>query len=144
MKRAAAAVAVVAIALAYLAGFWPQRRQLTEAREQLQTLQERLTAAESRLRLAALLGQLLRLSDAVAVKNYGDAATLSSGFFDAVRTEVSRTDHAEVRATLQQILDSRDRVTTAIAATEPTLGTVLEAHERTLRQTLGYPVSASS
>jgi hypothetical protein len=144
MKRAAAIVALLVMAIAYLAGFWPQHRQLVEAREQIRVVQEQLSDAEARLRLADLLGQLLRFSDAVAAKNYGEASTLSSGFFDSVRSEISRTNRTDVRASLQQILDSRDRVTTAIAGTDPTLDSVLKAHERTLRQALGYPVAASS
>ena len=144
MKRAAAGIAILVIAIAYLAGFWPQHRELREARDQIRDLQERLSAADSRLRLADLLGQLLRLSDAFAAKNYAEAATLSSAFFDSVRAEVSRADRTDVRATLQQILDSRDRVTTAIAGTDPALGSVLKAHERTLRQALGYAIGAPS
>ena len=69
------------VALVYLAGFWPQHRQLTDAQTESRRLQERLTSAEGRVRLAEVLGQLLRLSDAVTTRNYGEAATLSSSFF---------------------------------------------------------------
>ena len=144
MKRAAALVVIVLVAIAYIAGFWPQHRQLTDARGQIQSLRDRLTAAEARLRLADVLGQLLRLSDAVAAKNYGEAATLSSSFFDAVRAEATRADGPDVRATLQDILKTRDRVTTAIVGTDPALPSVLKEHERTLRRALGYPVGGTS
>jgi hypothetical protein len=144
MTRPVAIVGIVAIAVAYFIGFWPQYRQLTAARTQVETLQASVTAAEARLRLADVLGHLLRLSDAVDARNYGDAAMLASTFFDSVRTEVSRADDPEARATLQRILDTRDRVTTAIAAMDATLPSALKQHERALRQALGFAVSAAS
>lgn len=143
MKKAATiAIAVlVVVALAYFAGYWPQHQQMTDAQAQLQEAQNRLAAAEGRIRLGEVLGQLLRLSDAVAAKNYGEAATLSSSFFDSVRIEVSRADRPDAIATLQAILQSRDQVTTAIAGTDPSLSTVLKEQERSLRLALGYPVA---
>jgi hypothetical protein len=143
MKKAAALAVIVLVAVAYLAGYWPQHRQLTEARAQVEQLQSRLDAAEARLSLAEVLGQLLRLSDADAAKNYGEAAALSSSFFDAVRAEASRTTSPDTRTVLEDILNTRDRVTTAIAATDPMLGQVLDAHEGRLRQALGFPIASS-
>jgi hypothetical protein len=142
MKRILALGVVVLVALAYLAGFWPQHRQLTDLETQNRTLQERLTSAEGRVRLAEVLGQLLRLSDAVAAKNYGEAATLSSTFFDSVRAEAARADQPTVKEALDTILRTRDQVTTAVAQTDPSLSLALKEHERTLRRALGYAVSA--
>lgn len=140
MRRAILSVVVVLIAVAYIAGFWPEHRQLTDVRSQLQETQMRLAAADGRLRLAEVLGRLLTLSDAVAVKNYGEAATLSSSFFDAVRAEASRAEQPDVTTSLRAILNVRDQVTTAIAAADPSLSTVLKEQERSLRRALGYPV----
>jgi hypothetical protein len=61
-----------------------------------------------------------------------NAATLSSSFFD----------HA--REALNSLLRTRDQVTTAIAQTDPSLSASLKAHERSLRQVLGYPVDGAS
>lgn len=144
MKRLLAIIVVVVVALAYLAGFWPQHRRLIDAQAQIQMLEGRLAAAEGRVRLAEVLGQLLHLSDAVTAKNYGEAATLSSSFFDSVRFEASRTDQSGVKDALEGILKARDQVTTAIAGTDPTLSASLKEHERTLRRVLGYSVSATS
>ena len=141
MKRLLAIAVVVLVALAYLAGFWPQHRQLTERQAQSRALQERLTSADGRVRLAEVLGQLLRLSDAVTARNYGEAATLSSTFFDSVRAEASRTDQPAVKEALENILRTRDQVTTAVAQTDPSLSVALKEHERTLRRALGYSVS---
>ena len=115
MKRLLAIAVLVVVALAYLAGFWPQHRRLTDAQAQIRTLEGRLAAPEGRVRLAEVMGQLLRLSDAVTVRNYGEAATLSSSFFDSVRLEASRTDEPDVKDDLEGILKTRDQITTAIA-----------------------------
>jgi predicted negative regulator of RcsB-dependent stress response len=144
MKRMLAIVVVVVVALAYLAGFWPQHRQLNDAQAESRRLQERLTSAEGRVRLAELLGQLLRLSDAVTARNYGEAATLSSSFFDSVRAEAARADQPAVKEALETILRTRDQVTTAIAQTDPSVSVSLKEHERTLRRALGYSVNAPS
>jgi hypothetical protein len=143
MKRAILIAVVIAVGLAYLAGFWPQHRQLSDVRAQLQETQARLAAAEARIRLGEMLGRLLALSDAVGAKNYGQAATLSSSFFDAVRTEATRAPLPAVTSTLQEILNARDRVTTAIAGTDPALTGILKEEERSLRRVLGYPVDGS-
>lgn len=143
MKRAILIAAVIVVGLAYLAGFWPQHRQLSDVRRQLQETQARLTAADARIRLGDVLGQLLALSDAVAAKNYGQAATLSSTFFDAVRNEAAQAPQPEVTSTLQTILNARDRVTTAIAGTDPGVTSILKEQERSLRRVLGYPVSGA-
>ncbi|OFW26843.1 MAG: hypothetical protein A3H97_15000 [Acidobacteria bacterium RIFCSPLOWO2_02_FULL_65_29] len=141
MKRAITIAVLVVVALAYIAGYWPQHQRLTDAQAQLQETQNRLAVAEGRIRLGEVLGQLFRLSDAVAAKNYGEAATLSSSFFDSVRVEASRADKPDVMATLQAILNTRDQVTTAIAGMDLSLSTVLKEQERALRLALGYPVT---
>lgn len=140
MKRAIPIAIFVVVVIAYVAGYWPQHRRLTDAQTQLQETQNRLAVAEDHIRLGEVLGHFFRLSDAVAAKNFGEAASLSSVFFDSVRLEASRADKADVRATLQGILTTRDRVTAAIAGTDPSLSTVLKEQERALRLALGYPV----
>ena len=146
MKRivAMAASAVVVVTLVYLAGAWPARRQLTDAQRANSALQGRLASAEGRIRLGELLGRLLNLSDAIDARNFGAAARLSSSFFDAVREETPRADQASVRQALDAILQTRDRVTTAIAQADPALPALLTEQERTLRRTLGYLDDASS
>ncbi len=143
MKKSWLGVGAALIVLAFLVGFWPQYRQLTASRETAGTLQTQLDAAEARLRLGDVLGHLLRLSDAVHMKNYGEAATLSSIYFDAVRQEASRAS-SDNSAVLRSILGSRDQVTTAIAATETGLDVTLREQERQLRRALGYPTADAS
>lgn len=143
MKNIWLGVGAAIIVVAFVAGFWPQHRQLTTSQATVATLQAQLGAAEARLRLAAVLGQLLRVQDAVRSKNYGDAANLSSAYFDAVRQETARAD-AETRGVLDGLLKSRDQVTTSIASTDAGLDVTLRLHERQLRRALGYPTSDAS
>jgi predicted negative regulator of RcsB-dependent stress response len=143
VKRIWLGVGVTLIVLAYFGGFWPQHQQLTASQTLAGTLQNQLAVAEARIRLGQILGQLLRLSDAVRTKNYGEAATLSSAYFDAVRAEASRTS-AEGAAALNSILNSRDQVTTAIAGTDAQLEITLREHEQQLRRALGYPTGNPS
>jgi hypothetical protein len=86
---------------------------------------------------------LLRLSDAVRAKNYSEAATLSSAYFDAVREEAARAN-ADAAVPLNIILKSRDQVTAAIAGTDAGLDVTLREHEQQLRRALGYPTSTPS
>lgn len=144
MRKIAIVGVAVLVVVTFLAGFWPQHRRLTESQDQVRRLQERLTAAETRVRLGEILGQLLQLSDAVRAKNFGQAATLSSAFFDAVRQEVSRANPPEANSALNSILQTRDRVTTAIAGTDAGLESILRKHEEALRRALGYPTSGPS
>jgi len=142
MKRMA--LAIVGAIVVFLAGYWPQHSQLTAARAEVQQLGARLATAESRVRLGDLLGRLLRTSDAVSAKNYGEAAGLSSAFFDAVRQETTATPANDAASVLRTLLQTRDRVTTMIAATDPGLPGLLKDHERSLRRALGYPIGDSS
>ncbi len=140
MKKTWLGLGAASIVLVFLAGFWPQHRQLTASQAAATALRAQLDAAEARIRLSEVLGQLLRLSDAVRSKNYGEAASLSSRYFDTVRQEASRAGE-ETRGVLNGILGSRDQVTTAIAATDAGLELTLRDHERRLRRALGFPTS---
>lgn len=143
MKKSWLGIGAALIVIAFLVGFLPQYRQLTASRETTATLQTRLDAAEARLRLVDVLGHQLRLSEAVQARNYGEAAALSSAYFDAVRQEASRAG-GDTSAVLSSILASRDQVTAAIAGTDPNLELTLREQQRQLRRALGYPTGGTS
>jgi hypothetical protein len=132
-------VVVVLVAAAYVAGFWPQRERVSALQAENVTLQQRVEAAEARVRAGVLLGELLALKEAVQDMNYGQARGMSSPFFEHVRAEAGRTTDAGLKQALESILALRDRVTVAITQGDAaTLGHLREAESR-LRQALGYP-----
>jgi hypothetical protein len=144
MRRLLAGGLVLIVVGAFLAGFWPQYRRASDARSELEALQNRLALVEGRDRLASLLGRLLQLSDAIGARNFGEAAGVSSMFFEEVRVEASRANQPDVAQTLEAIHQTRDQVTTAIAQTDPSVAVLLKDHERTLRRALGYSIDGGS
>lgn len=138
--RAWLLVGIVLIAGAYMAGYWPERQRLQEAEVQVAAIEARAAEAERQVRLAELLGLLLRLSDAVEALNYGDASAQATRYFDRVATEIPLAGQPDVQTALQDIHQTRDRVIAALARAEaPVVGT-LRQQEHALRRALGYPV----
>jgi hypothetical protein len=142
MKRIVVITIVVLLGVAYLAGYWPEHSQLKTARTTLDELQPQLANAEVQVRLGQVLGQQMRLADAITVRNFGEATDLSTAFFDRVQQEAARTTNADARQALDTILQTRDQVTTAIARTDLSVGETLRQQEIVLRRALGYPVPA--
>ncbi len=147
MKRVLAVVIVLLIAGAFVAGYWPQRERLvqaraeaTELRRQLSEVGSRVAEAEAKARLGRLFGQFLALQDAVVAGNYGEAQALSSPFFDRARDEAAKTADASARTALDAVLMRRDTVTAGLARSEGSVREVLVPIERELRRALGYPV----
>ena len=132
-------VVVALVAAAYVAGFWPQRERISALQAENVTLQQRVAAAEARVRAGVLLGELLTLKEIVQDLNYGQARGLSSPFFEHVRAEAGRTTDAGLKQALESILAVRDPLTVALTQGDAAaLGHLREA-ERGLRQALGYP-----
>jgi len=147
VKRVLAVLVALMIAGAFVAGYWPQRERLAQARaeaaelrRQLSEVGSRAAEAESKARLGRLFGQFLALQDAVTAGNYGEAQSLSSPFFDRVRDEAAKTGDASARTALDAVLMRRDTVTAGLARSEGAVREVLIPIERELRRALGYPV----
>lgn len=137
-KRARPVAVVALIGGAFLAGYLPERRVRVAAEQQSEALQQRLAAAETRLRIGRLLGDALTLSEVAMRRNYGQAQELSSAFFDRVRVEATETGDEAFRRVLTDILARRDAVTIALTKAEPAVVDVLHAIELALRRALGY------
>ena len=147
MRRVLAALVVLLIAGAFVAGYWPQRERLlqaqaeaVEARRLLSEARSQVAEAEAKARLGLLFGQFLALQDAVVTGNYGEAQALSSPFFDRVRDEAGKVTDASARTALDAVLMRRDTVTAGLARSETSVREVLVPIERELRRALGYPV----
>lgn len=121
MKRFVIPLVLALIVAAYIVGYWPQHRRLTESQKSLQGVGAQLADAQDRLRICGLQNRLLSLTEKVAEKNYGDAQKLSSDFFDGVRAEIAQTEKVELKSALEPILGMRDSVTAGLANGDPAI-----------------------
>lgn len=134
----------VLLAAAYVAGFWPQRERVSALSAENAALQQRLEAAEARVRGGALLGELLTFEEVVQAMNYGQARGLSSPFFEHVAAEAARTPDAELKQALAAIMARRDPMTVALTQGDPAALVYLSEAETRLRRALGYPAPAAA
>jgi hypothetical protein len=138
--RALSMTAIILIVIAFLIGYWPQRQSRIAAERELVAVSDRLAEVEDRMAIAGLLGQLLMVRDMVAAQNYGSSAQLSSAFFNAVREHAGRTRRPGMAAVLQNILNQRDLVTSALARGDAAVAGTLRQMEMDLRNGLGFEV----
>src|SRR5918996_6347511 len=131
-KALIASVAAMLIAAAYGFGYYSEHRPRRAAENQVAALQQRVTAAEARLRLGALLGQVLTLKELALRQDYGQALERSSQFFNTVRTEMLADVGLQER--LNEVLGERDKVTAALAKGDPTVVEILHGIELRLRR----------
>lgn len=115
MKRLGWILFLLLLAVAYLAGYWPQHRNFREAQGKFNAVSARLADAESRIRLCKLQNDLIALVRKTAEKNYGEAQAFSTKFFDQVVAEARQTENQKLKSSLESILQSRDAVTAALA-----------------------------
>jgi hypothetical protein len=135
-------LAVVALAVAYFAGYWRESRRAAALDAEKAQVQQQLQVAEAKVRAAQLLGELLTLKETVQEMNYGQARGLSSPFFDHARAELARTSDGAVKQALEAIQGMRDPVTVALTQGDGAALNHLRDAERRLRTALGYPVPA--
>jgi hypothetical protein len=143
-KRNAVIVVVVLIGGAFLAGYLPQHRVRTAAEQQSLAFREQFEAADARVRMSRLLGQVLAIEEVVMRQNYGQAQEMSSAFFDEVRAQTAATPMDEFRSVLQDVLSRRDSVTASLTKADSGVGDVLHMIEVQIRRALDYPVPQDS
>jgi hypothetical protein len=132
-------VVVVLLAVAWAAGFWPERSARNQAAARQAQVEKELAECQQRVRLAAVLGRALALRDAVNANNFGIAQGLSSPFFDAVRDEANRAAGTPYRPVLEETLAARDAVTVGLSRADPAVQETVRRIELRLRGALGYP-----
>jgi hypothetical protein len=136
----------VVVAVAYLAGYWPERRQRLAAETQAGQLQATAAAAEARVRTGELLGRVLTVKELAMRQDYGQALERSSALFDAIRNEAVTIPDTQLRDGLNGALGTRDSITARLAKGEPAAVELLHDIELELRRALGYemPPAANS
>ena len=132
MRRLVVIIGLLLIVAAYVFGFWPQYQDARQARMELQSVNGQMHQAQARLALCVLQQRLLALIQQASAKNYGDAATLSTQFFNQVSEESRRQTDPGVKAKLSSILKQRDAVTSDLAKADPASVTLLNGIESTM------------
>jgi len=130
---------LVLVAAAYSFGWWPEHQRAGALEAERGLLQQRAEAAEARVRVAAVLGDLLTLREVVAEMNYGQARQLSTPFFEKARAEAARNPDPALKSALESLQPLRDPVTVALTQGDARALTLLREAERSLRVALGYP-----
>ena len=112
-------IVIALMALSFGGGFWLEHGQAASARHNLNAANAQLAQDNSRLAQCQLQDQLLTLVEDTANKNYGEAAALSTKFFNNVNDELPRVNQPNVKSTLQSILAQRDQATGELAKGDP-------------------------
>jgi hypothetical protein len=112
-------IVLVLMALSFGGGFWLEHGKAESVQSKLNATTAELTKANDDVRLCRLEDELLTLTEDTANKNYGDAATASTEFFNHLSAEISQTSQPAAKSAMQSILGQRDQVTAEIAKADP-------------------------
>jgi hypothetical protein len=125
MKKFLVIAILVLLGAAYLAGYWPQHKQLRAAEQSSAQAQEQLASVQAVARVCRLENDLLALIGQTENQNYGEARNLSNVFFDDVRKEADRPQNAAFKSDLEAVLAQRDAITAGLARTDSATTTTL-------------------
>ena len=136
-------IVLVLMALSFGGGFWWDHGRAESAQGKLDSANAQLAKASDDLRLCRLQDELLTLVEDTANKNYGDAATASTQFFNQLSAEIALTNQPAVKSAMQSILGQRDQVTAEIAKADPASHDIFVQMSATLHHAL-QPVFSNS
>ncbi len=136
-------VVLVLMALSFGGGFWWEYSRARSVQTELSSANAQLAQANDTVRLSRLQDELLTLVEDTANKNYGDAATASTAFFNHLNDELSRTTQPNAKSAMQSILAQRDQVTADLAKADPAsrdmFAQMSAAFHHALQPVLGAP-----
>jgi hypothetical protein len=136
-------IVIVLMALSFGGGFWWEHNRAGSVQSQLDSANAQLAKANDDVRLCRLQDELQKVVEDTANKNYGDAATASTQFFNHLSAEVALTSQPAVKSAMQSILAQRDKVTAQIAKADPashdTLVQMSAAWHQAIQPVLGNP-----
>ena len=107
-------VAAAAILLAFLLGYTPSCVIARNA-------QSRLAAAERKIRMTDLLGQIGMSSYEANRNNFANASQFSTDFFNGLMKLIEETTDEETKKKLQTMLALRDEIITNLAQADQTV-----------------------
>jgi hypothetical protein len=129
-------IVLVLMALSFGGGFWWEHGRAESASGKLDSANAQLAKANDDVRLCRLQDDLLTLVEDTANKNYGDAATASTQFFNQLSAEIALTNQPAAKSAMQSILSQRDQVTAQIAKADPTSHDTFVQMSATLHQAI--------
>lgn len=127
---------LVLMGLSFGGGFWWGHNRTNSVRSRLQAADAQLTIDQHTISLCQLQQQLLSLADDTANKNYGDAAALSTKFFNNLSAEAPNATDPQVKSAMQSILAQRDQVIGDLAKGDPASHDLFVQMSNTFHQAL--------
>jgi hypothetical protein len=123
MKLLIAVVLMAAVGVAgFAAGRIPELRRRTAVEAELAAARQEIASAHAVLRLHALHDRIQGLVEATSEpQRFEEALTLSSQFFDLVRSEGGAAPDEATRSALSEVLALRDAVTAGLARHDPAI-----------------------
>ena len=116
-------IVLVAVAVAFAAGYIPQYLSNQQLASQLgqseEEMQGRIVELEGRNRLLALHSQLGMLLLEVENQNYGTARERSTNWFDQLRDAAAGSTDASTNQALNAIMNQRDTLTSLLTEADP-------------------------
>lgn len=114
---------ILLLAVAYIAGYWPQRG-----------LKDRLETAKSTVEACRLENELMNMLDQIQSQNYGTAQQIAGQFFNDLHSQIDDPGLAEYRQNLQAILGRRDEIIAALAKADGSIAGSLRQNLDQIRQ----------
>ena len=111
-RKKAIALFTLAVVVAFLVGWLPQRSRANALREQLDQTRGELKLARLEGRLGAALSESLR-------SNYERSRQLMADFFSELQGTVGQVEDARERQALEGILAQRDEIITLLSRAQP-------------------------
>jgi predicted negative regulator of RcsB-dependent stress response len=136
-------IVVVLMGLSFVGGYWWQHAKWSAAEVKSQTLSTQVSQANATIGLYRLQDELLTLVQETGNNNYGQAAALSTKFFDDLRVAIARTTQPDLQSALESIQNQRDAVTAGLAKADPKVHDLLVQLLDNFRKILPTPGQAS-
>lgn len=116
-------VLVIALGVAFLAGYIPEYLQVQELKQQSaaaqEKLQSRIAALETKYEVAQIHSRLGMLILQVEQKNFGDSLKISTALFDQIAASLPTISDAASRQVLSDLSKQRDAITSALTSGSP-------------------------